>query len=170
MNRGTQVPTIPSLELTAWQAYADKRLNFLNSLGRSRSCRDPLAEFSEHLVHRLLGGTMAASRVQKGYDLIRPDGRRVQVKYLANPGTRWVNEHLVRFVPETEDYALVFFEAMQLTVVVVFPRETIASVCAELGKRHPNQDHTLQLTRRNLLTILEDEGRFRRLEVEVYRP
>ena len=77
--------------LDAFRVYADARLKFLSQIGRGASCRDPLAEFSEVLVACLLNAKPADSRVQKGYDPIRPNGRRVQVKYLANPQHPWVN-------------------------------------------------------------------------------
>jgi hypothetical protein len=33
--------------------------------------------------------------VQAGHDLVLVDGRELQVRYLANPATMWVNEHRV---------------------------------------------------------------------------
>jgi hypothetical protein len=156
--------------VAAFRDYAEARVRFLNALERATSCRDPLAELSEWLVHRLLGGTLALSRVQKGYDLIRPDGRKVQVKYLANPGQKWVNEHHVRFDGGADDYALVVFEGMALDTVVLFARETIGEVCRRLGKRHPGQDRGLQMTRVNYLEILDNAVEFARIGVSVYRP
>jgi hypothetical protein len=57
----------------------------------------PFAEFAERLAHAVLGGEMAASRVQKDWDFTTDAGERVQVRYLANPPDRWVNEHYVDF-------------------------------------------------------------------------
>ncbi|TDA69365.1 MAG: hypothetical protein D9V47_05535 [Clostridia bacterium] len=80
-----------------FQEYWRARLALLERLGCPHSNRDPLAEFSERLVASLLGGRLAESRVEKGYDVLRPDSGRVQVKYLANPDGTWVNGHTVRF-------------------------------------------------------------------------
>lgn len=159
-----------SVDLRPYQRYAEPRRRFLSELGCPDSCRDPLAEFSEWLVAQQLNGTMAASRVQRGYDLIRPNGRRVQVKYLANPSSKWVNEHHVRFTDDMDEYALVVFEALNLLAVVIFQRETIGKVCALLQKRHPNQDSGLQFTRRNFQTIISEPKPFQAVGVEIHDP
>jgi hypothetical protein len=132
--------------------------------------RDPFAEFSEQLVHALMGGTLASSRVQAGHDLVLLDGRKVQVRYLANPAENWVNEHQVHRIPGVELYALVLFEAFAVAGVLVFPTLDLAAICAALGKRHPRQDETLQFTRRNFWTICDDPGRFIRLGVQLWLP
>ena len=153
--------------LTALQAYRHARATFLQALGCDTSNRDPFAEFSEHLVAGLLDAELAASRVQKGYDVTTPDGDRVQVRYLANPADRWVNEHLVDFRGDCDRYALVVFEAFDPKSVVVFRRASLGAVCAALGKRHPNQDVTLQLTERNYRQLLAERDEFGRHGVEV---
>ncbi|GAA4595876.1 hypothetical protein BJY16_001826 [Actinoplanes octamycinicus] len=68
-------------------------------MGLAVSNRDPLAEFSEHLVQALLGAQLAASRVQAHWDLALPDGAKVQVKYLANPADGWVAHRAARRDP-----------------------------------------------------------------------
>ncbi len=157
--------------LTAFAHYTQARRALLELLGRPGSCRDPLAEFSEVLVAHLLGGSLAASRVQKGFDLIRPNGRRVQVKYLANPqGTSWRNEHRIDFRNcDCEDYALVIFEDFTPQAVLVFPRETVGQVTRLLKKRHAHLEATLQFTKRNYQAILAASSEFAELGVEVYR-
>ncbi len=156
--------------IEAYAAYRDARVRLLNELECSASNRDPLAEFSERLVAKLVDGQLAANRVQPGYDLIAPSGERVQVKYLANPSAGWINEHQVHFGhPECDAYALVFFEELLPIAVILFPRASIAQVCRALGKRHPNQEVSLQLTRRNFRRILEDEDTFRALGVQIFR-
>jgi hypothetical protein len=45
-------------------------------------------------------------------------------------------------------YALVMYEALEPTCVLIFARESPTAVCQRLGKRHPNQDTTLQITPR----------------------
>ena len=164
-------PTVANVSelLEQFQAYASARVSFLSQLQQDKSCRDPLAEFSEVLVALLLGAKRAASRVQKGYDLIKLNGRRVQVKYLANPSTGWINWHTVHFTENNEDYALAVFVAFQLQSVLVFPRETISQVCNLLGKRHPHQDTALQFTERNHKVILADPLRFEALGVEIFQ-
>jgi hypothetical protein len=83
--------------LDALLGYRQSRKRLLASLGCPASNRDPLAEFSERLVAGLLGGALAASRVQKGHDLVTLAGQTVQVRYLANGSGGWVNEHTVSF-------------------------------------------------------------------------
>ena len=163
---------MPSLtaDTDLFRAYSDARRQVLAAISCDDSCRDPLSEFAERLVQDQLGGDLASSRVQKDYDLTTPDGRRVQVKYLANPADGWRNEHHVRFAGEMDDYAVVFFEGFDVTAVVVFAREHIAAVCGRLGKRHPHQDRGLQLTRANLRAILADEAAFAVLGVRCFVP
>lgn len=155
--------------LSQFQTYSKVRSQFLEQLHLSKSCRDPLAEFSEILVGKLLNASLADSRVQKGHDLIRPNQRLVQVKYLLNPSRVWINEHPIKFPPTVDEYALVIFVALQLETVLVFPKETLGQVCTLLAKAHPNQDTTLQFTRRNYETILSEKSKFETLGLEVYQ-
>jgi hypothetical protein len=155
--------------LSQFQNYSKARGQFLEQLNLSKSCRDPLAEFSEILVGKLLNATLADSRVQKGFDLIRPNQRLVQVKYLLNPSRVWINEHPLKFPPMVDEYALVIFIALQLETVLVFHRENLSQVCSLLAKAHPNQDTTLQFTRRNYETILSKKSEFEKLGLEVFR-
>lgn len=155
--------------LASLAGYRRARQTLLEHLGLGDSNRDPLAEASEHLVAALLGGTLATNRVQKGWDLVTPDGQRVQVRYLANPGDRWVNEHLVDFRGDGCDrYALVVFEALQPKAVLVFSGGQMETVADALGKRHGHRDVTLQLTRRNYLHLLDDPAGFRAMGVDVF--
>jgi hypothetical protein len=148
-------------------AYRAARRTFLAALGIPVSNRDPLAEFSERLVAVALGGRLADSRVERGYDVIDPSGRRIQVKYVANPAGQWINGHTVRFEGPLDDYALVLVEDLDPRAILVFGRESIAVVGRRLGKRHPDQDRSLQLTRSNVLALLADGSRFRDLGVRV---
>lgn len=161
------VPSRADELLKAFAAYRAARLKFLHQIGRPTSNRDPLAEFSECLVALLLGGTLAGSPVQKDYDVIGPDGQRIQVKYLANPRGYWVNEHHVQFHGEMDAYAIVLFEELEPTHVIVFQREGLEEVGRRLGKRHSNQSSSLRLTRRNVHTILENTSEFEQLRVKV---
>src|SRR5574340_1273161 len=149
--------------LSQFGAYAQIRAQFLRQVDRTESCRDPFTEFSEILVAKLLGATIAGSRVQEGYDLIRPNKRFVQVKSLCNPNQTWTNEHHIQFPDGVDDYALVVFAAFQLEAVLIFPRETLGQVCALLGKAHPNQEATLQFTQRNYKAVLTKSCEFEKL-------
>jgi hypothetical protein len=92
--------------MSALDEYRPARKALLATLGLSASNRDPLAEFGEQLVHDLLGGVLAQSRAQAGHDLVQVDGRKVQVRYLANPSSGpWVNEHRMHPIPGARDPA-----------------------------------------------------------------
>jgi hypothetical protein len=151
--------------LVAVGQYRLARQALLDALGCSGSNRDPFAEFSEHLVCALVDGKLAASRVQKGWDLTDADGARVQVRYLANPANGWVNEHLVEFRGDCDRYALVVIEAFDPVAVLIFRQDTLTEVCQRLGKRHGRQDETLHLTRRNYIELLERPDSFHDLVV-----
>jgi hypothetical protein len=153
----------------ALDAYRPARQTMLAVLGLGASNRDPLAEWSEHLVTALTGGQLAPSRVQAAYDLATPGGHTVQVRYLANPSTTWVNEHHVRTLPGADRYALVLFEAFTVTAVLMFP-PNLGPIGGALGKRHPNQDVTLQFTRSNWWAVRDDPERFRGLGMTVWLP
>jgi hypothetical protein len=114
--------------LAALDVYRPARQQLLATLGLGSSNRDPLAEFSEHLVGALMGGTLATGRVQAQYDLITSAGQKVQVRYLANPSGAWVNEHVVYRMPGVEWYALVLFEAFAVTTVLAFRKRSRRSV------------------------------------------
>jgi hypothetical protein len=160
----------PERLLAAIRRYSVARGEFLAELGLAGSNRDPLAEFSESFVAGLLGGTLADSRVQKGYDLVDPRGRFVEVRYLANPAGHWINEHRVTFTEDLDAYALVLFENLLPVGVVVFPRLAMKAVGMALGKRHPNQDITLQFTRANWRALVERKREFATLGVRLSLP
>jgi len=150
-------------------SYRDARRAFLTALGCDGSNRDPLSEFSEQIALAALGGTMAPSRVQKGWDLKDPDGRRVQVRYLTNPVEKeWPNGHVVDFRDGGCDrYALVLFEGLEPLALLVFDGDHMAAVGAALAKRHGDQEHVLQLTRANYVTLKDNPERFAALGVTV---
>lgn len=157
--------------LTALDMYRPARQRLLATLGLPASNRDPFAEFSEQLVHALMGGLLAESRVQIGHDLVLLDGMNVQVRYLANPSSgTWINEHRVYQIPGVELYALVLFEAFQVVAVLVFPLDGLQPICAALGKRHPDQSGQVQFTRRNWLTIREARPLFESLGMRIWLP
>lgn len=141
--------------LGAVSTYRRARVAFLDAIGCAGSNRDPFAEFAEHVALAAVGGTMATSRTQKGWDFTDPQGRRVQVRYLANPWGPWVNEHLVDFRGGgCERYALLIIEAFEPEALVIFDARSLGAVCAALGKRHGDQDRTLQLTQANYKAIV----------------
>jgi len=149
--------------------YAAARRAMLAALDLPASNRDPLAEFSEHLVKAMVGGEFPTSRVQRSYDVIGPDGAKIQVKYLANPPEAWINEHHIVVNDEMTDYAIVFCEALLPVAVVIFPVLGFRAVCEALGRKHPNQERTLQLTRVNYRAIVSEPAKFAPLAVRVYR-
>lgn len=155
--------------LAALDDYRPARQRLLAHLHLGLSNRDPLAEWSEQLVNALVGGRLATSRVQTAYDLTTPDGRRLQVRYLANPDDAWVNGHLVRTLPGVEGYALVIFVALQPVGVLLFPPD-LTAICAALRKRHDATDVTLQLTRTNWHTIRDQPERFTALGMQLWLP
>ncbi len=154
--------------LGALRLYRAARQVFLGALGIAASNRDPLAEFAELIACAELGGTMATSRVQKGWDLVDPDGNTVQVRYVANPAGTWVNEPLIDFSGGCDRFALVVYEALDVRALLVFSAPRIAEVCARLGKRHRDTDTRLGLTQRNYLEILANQQEFGALGVDVH--
>jgi hypothetical protein len=151
-----------------FRRYVEARNALLGELGLGRqSNRDPLAEFSEWLVAALVGGTLAHSPVQRDWD-VQAGNDRIQVKYLANPPGGWINEHEIHTSPLMTHYAIVLFEALLPTAVLVFPARGLAAISAALGKRHPNQEMTLQFTRHNYEAIMRDRAGFAALGMRIY--
>lgn len=141
-------PTYADL-LAAWSPYRWARRGVLESIGVQQSFRDPLGEFAEVLVARLVGGRLAANRVQKAWDVASPMGA-IQVKYLANPSDGgWPNWHTVAPTEGMDWYALVLFLDLVPTAVYMFPRADLGRICGALGKRHGNQGSTVQFTKTN---------------------
>lgn len=90
------------------------------------------------------------------------------MKYLANPVGPWVNEHLVVPSSEVDDWALVIFIDLMPESVLVFPAAGLGPIGALLGKRHPQQEASLQFTRRNYNLIRSDPRRFALLGMDVW--
>ena len=154
--------------LDALGRYRMARSEFLEALGCIGSNRDPFAEFAERIALAAVGGTMAPSRTQKGWDFTDGEGRRVQVRYVANPAGPWVNGHVVDFRGgHCDRYALLIIEAFEPKSLLVFDAAEMPAVGAALAKSHGNLEHTLQLTQRNYMTMLDDPARFGTLGVEV---
>ncbi len=154
----------------ALENYREARLKLLAMLGLPHSNREPLAEWSEHLVAALLDGELAKSPVQPGWDLTTPAGEKVQVRFLANraglPGS-WVNEHRVIIPPGVDRYAVVVFEALRPLTVLIFPAD-LKVINEKLKKRSKNQGSVLELTRANYLEILQNRVAFEELGVRVW--
>jgi hypothetical protein len=168
---GAEHPERAEELLEALDSYRPARQAFLAILGLPASNRDPFAEFSEQLVHALMGGLLAESRVHVGHDLVLLDGMKVQVRYLANPSSgTWINEHRVHQIPGVEIYALVLFEAFEVVGVLVFPLDGLEPICAALGKRHPDQRGQVQFTRRNWWTIRDAVRTFEGLGMRIWLP
>jgi hypothetical protein len=163
-------PTTRASELLAALAeYRVARRRLLGVLDLPMSNRDPVPELAEHLVAELLGGTLADSRVQAGWDVRTPEGT-VQVRTLSNTGAdTWVNEHPIHTVEGVDRYALVVFEDLTVSAVLVFPTD-LALVSAHLGKRHGDQGTTLQLTRRDFSRLVTDRAAAQAAGVQVWTP
>lgn len=95
------------------------------------------------------------------------EGRRVQVKCVANPQGQWVNGHVVDFSADIDRYAVVIVEDLAPTAVLVFSKGTIGRVCRLLQKRHPNQESTLQLTRANVEFLRDNADLVAPFDVDV---
>ncbi len=157
--------------LSALRQYRQGRIALLSVLDLGQSNRDPMAEWSEHLVAALLSAELAPNRVQKDYDLTTPAGETVQVRYLANPSPRpgaWVNEHRVS-AAGADRYALVLFEGFRPLGVLIFPPE-LTAINAALGKRAPAQDSVLQFTRANYFKIMANREGFEALGMRIWCP
>lgn len=142
--------------------YRHARRKLIEAIGcRPESMRDPLAEFSEALVAALSGDTLATNPVQKGWDLKSAEGITTQVRYVANPMGKWVNGHVIDFrSSDCDRYALVMFEDLVPMDVLVFGRKGLGAVCARLGKRHPHQEVTLQITPSNVAQLKSEREIF----------
>ncbi len=154
-----------------YNRYVEARNALLDELNLNRrSNRDPLSEFSEWLVAALLDGTRANSPVQKGWDVQTPDGKKIQVKYLANSAERWVNEHPIQISNLMDKYAIVIFESLLPQAIIIFPADNLAAVGNKLGKKHSNLDTTLQFTQANYRKIRNENTEFKELGVQLYLP
>jgi hypothetical protein len=135
--------------------------------------RDPLAEFSEKLAESLLDAKRVERRKQKGYDLTRPSGEEIEVKYVAqlakeDGGINWKNWHTIKFNEYRDKYALVVFVDLLPVHMFVFGKHKLQDLCLELGKRHPQQDRTLQFTKTNYYAIINNQDKFKNLGVDVF--
>ncbi len=155
--------------LTAFEGYRECRLGLLSEIGIEVSNRDPLSEFAEVLVARLLDGSLADNRVQKGWDVLLRDETRVQVKYVANPSDGgWVNWHTIFRDEGWDAYALVVYLNLAPKVVYVFQNTDFGDLCTALGKRHEDQATTLQFTKTCHQALSANPDAFERYGVKVY--
>ena len=159
--------------LEDFKNYRETRRNLLEKLDRPDSNRDPLAEFSEKLAETILKAKRAGRREQKGFDLEGPSGEKIEVKYVAQvtnkDGTiNWKNWHTVKFNEYRDKYALVVFVDLLPRHMFVFSKHKIGDLCQALGKKHPQQDTTLQFTKTSYHTIVENQEKFKNLGVVVY--
>jgi len=169
MATAEQTPDLAALQ-RAFEQYGAARAAFLAELGLPNSNRDPLAEFSERLIAAIVGGSLAPSRVQVGYDVESPTGEKIQVKYLANPPGRWVNEHPVKVTDLMDSYAIVFFESLLPMAAIVLPRVGLKAIGEALAKRHPKLESTLQVTQANYSRLISERSAFRALGVRLFFP
>jgi hypothetical protein len=155
--------------LSSWSDYRDARKSLLGELGIPQSYRDPLSEFAEVLVARLVDGELASNRVQKGWDVQEPDGSRIQVKYLANTSAgSWVNWHTVEPNEQQDWWALVIYLDLSPVAVHMFPSSDLTLICKALGKRHGNQSCNLQFTKTCHEAISNDPEMYEALGMRVF--
>ncbi len=154
----------------ALERYREARLKLLGVLGLPLSNREPLTQWSEHLVAAVLGGQLAENPVQPDWDVTTSAGEKVQVRSLTNkaglPGA-WVNEHRVVIPPGVHRYALVIFEGLHPLTVLIFPAD-LRAINAELKKQTKDQESVLELTRANYLNIVQNPAVFQRLGIGIW--
>lgn len=154
--------------INSFTEYRDCRLRLVRSLDIGISHRDPLSEFAEVLVAKMVGGDLARNRVQKGWDILTDTKERVQVKYLANPSRgSWMNWHTIVKDDGWDWYALVVYLDLLPRAVYFFPNDDFTEVCKALGKRHGDQDCTLQFTKTNHQAISADPEKYEKLGMKV---
>lgn len=154
--------------LIAWAKYQQARSELLDYLFVRQSNRDPMAEFAEILVRDLVGGRLAPSRTEKGWDVQTEQGEKIQVRYLANRSDTWGNWHWVSSSELWDWYALVIFVDLQPLAVHMFPSADLSLICANLKKRHADQDRLLSYTYGNFVAIRKEPARFEELGVRVF--
>jgi hypothetical protein len=64
-------------------------------------------------------------------------------------------------------YALVIFEGLVAKSLLVFDHVRMAELGRALGKRHPDQENTLQMGQANYRAMTGNPGRFHDLGVQV---
>jgi hypothetical protein len=161
--------TEPENLLARFADYRAARLAFLETLGLGHSNRDPLAEFAEHLVCSVLGGTLAGCRTQKGWDVETADHVRVQVKYVADPERGTVgNWHNIIIADEADEFALVVLERLVPKAIHVFTRESLDGCYDALDKTHANRGTRLNFTGAVHDRIIADPATFERLGVRTF--
>jgi len=154
--------------LAAWTEYRQARYHLLDHLTTVQSNRDPMSEFAEILVRDLVSGRLAPSRTEKGWDVETPEGEKIQVRYLANRSGNWVNWHWVVTSELWSWYALVVFVDLEPVAVHMFPSTDLSSICANLKKRHANQERQLSYTYGNFIAINREPARFTALGMRVF--
>jgi hypothetical protein len=114
----------------------------------------------------------SSNRNQPGWDVLLPDGKTVQVKYLANgPSGPWVNWHRVQPLARADWYAIVVIVDFAVTGVLTFPNGRLGPIGAALGKRGrmPLEDGW-DLSRTSWLSVRDRPDEFRRLGMRVHLP
>ena len=153
--------------LNLFNGYVSARQSLLSAIGRGKSNRDPLAEWTEWLAENVMHGTRASNPVQADYDIELADGTRVQTKYLANPSRGdWINWRYIAFSDNSEAlhvdlYALLVVLDLRPAHLLVFHRNELAKLYDKLGKRHAGRGDRINFTKRDYHTILCRQVEFR---------
>jgi hypothetical protein len=158
--------------IAAFEAYRASRIRLMALLGPADSQRDPLTEFGEWLVARLVGGRLAESRTQPGHDVIGPTRERIQVRTLSNPARYDRNSVIVEFKEGVDRFAVVFYEDFRPQVVTIFRTGSFRELNRILGNRPTKADPEvkLSLSLRHVVIFRTNPEMFATRGVSVYHP
>lgn len=107
---------------------------------------DPIPRYAEALVCVLLGSRPSERRNQPGWDAVRPDGRKVQIKVLRNP-SQYEGPNALKLdgSAATNEFAVVFVVNYHPELIVIIPKDRVSDVYNVLGKRHAGAGSKLTL-------------------------
>ena len=161
-------------ELQIWyDHYRMARTVFLRKLNAFNSQREPRSELAEHLVAAEIDGLLSADRNQPNWDVLGPNGERVQVKTLSNATSNFMTNLIVLpFKGECTHCALLIFGAHWLQTMIIFPRKSLPELRTRFRKRHGNEETELHITQVNLRDVEENPDEFKSLgvQVKIYKP
>jgi hypothetical protein len=148
--------------------YRNERKNILKTIEREKSNRDPLCEFAEKIASVILDARRAENPVQKGFDMIDNQGKKIDVKFLSNPKDSWVNWHVIYASDLRDQEALVYYEDLEPKFMFVFELERIGKLTKALGKRHKDLDTSLQFTKTDYIKLTSDPKKYKEYGVKVF--
>jgi hypothetical protein len=164
----SKIPAGTPVELIQqFDEYVTCRNRYLRTLNLSSSNRDPGYEFAEHFIAAIVGGKLADSRVQSGWDVMRPDRRTIQVRTLWNTHVNtWLNEHTIKFPQSADEYVLVIFLNHKPRWIVAMDRSAMP-VLRTLLKKTNKAKSEITLTASNLKAMCDRPQDFEDIGVRV---